>query len=146
MAREYRVTPMARFFNGLMKGALRLGAGPKGSMLLTTRGRRTGRRHTIPVNVSEYEGQRYIVSPYGQRSWVHNVRASGEAELRRGRRSGRVRLEEVGASTAAPILKQHVAANPITRPYFDAQPEAPLADFEAEASRHPVFRITGPAT
>jgi len=129
-----------------MKPLLRLGVGPKGTMLLTTRGRRTGRSTTIPVNVTEHEGQRYLVSPYGQRAWVHNVRASGNAELRRGRRSGRVRLEEVDATTAAPVLKQYAAANAITRPYFDAQPDSPLADFEAEASRHPVFRIAGPAS
>ena len=30
---------------------------------------------------------------------------------------------------------------PITRPFFDAAPDAPIQAFEAEASRHPVFRL-----
>jgi hypothetical protein len=32
---------------------------------------------------------------------------------------------------------------PITRPFFDLKPDAPLEAFVAEAERHPVFRIRG---
>jgi hypothetical protein len=39
-------------------------------------------------------------------------------------------------------LKESVAAAPdFVRAYFDVAPEAPLADFVREASRHPVFRL-----
>ena len=142
MARtDYEVTPMRRVGNALMKALLRVGIGPPGLMLLTTTGRRSGKRHSTPVNVTDYEGQRWLVSPYGQRGWVHNVRESGEAELSRGRRTGRVRLEEADAAAAAPVLRTYLGENGITKSYFDATPESPVSAFEAEATRHPVFQI-----
>jgi deazaflavin-dependent oxidoreductase (nitroreductase family) len=140
------VTPLLRAGNGLMKTLLRLGVGPPGLMLLTTTGRRSGNRHSTPVNLAEHEGHRWLVSPYGLRGWVHNVRASGEAQLSRGRRTERVRLQEVDATTAAPVLRKYLGQNGITKPYFDATPESPVSDFEAEAARHPVFRIVESAT
>jgi deazaflavin-dependent oxidoreductase (nitroreductase family) len=146
MARTYRATPISRVANAVMKTVLRIGFGPPGTVLLTTIGRRSGIRHATPVNVTDHQGERWLVSPYGTRGWVHNVRASGDAELRRGRRSERVRLEQADAATAAPVLREYARANSITRPYFDAAPDAPLEEFEAEAPRHPVFRIAGPAS
>jgi hypothetical protein len=72
---------------------------------------------------------------------VHNARAAGQVELSRGRRSETVRVKELAPEAAAPILKAYVDRVPITRPYFDAAPDAPLAAFAAEAPKHPVFRI-----
>jgi hypothetical protein len=39
------------------------------------------------------------------------------------------------------VLKLYVERVPIVRPYFQSPPDAPLGAFEAEADRHPVFRI-----
>ncbi len=39
------------------------------------------------------------------------------------------------------MLKKYAERVPITRPYFEAEPEAPVEAFEAAAARHPVFRI-----
>ena len=44
-------------------------------------------------------------------------------------------------SAAAPILKAYVERVPITRPFFDVAPDAPLAAFAAEAPKHPVFQV-----
>ena len=33
-------------------------------------------------------------------------------------------------------------ADPATRPYFQASKDSPVADFIAEADRHPVFALT----
>jgi hypothetical protein len=52
-----------------------------------------------------------------------------------------VRLQELAPEAAAPILKTYLERVPITRPYFDAAPDAPLAVFVAEAPKHPVFQI-----
>jgi hypothetical protein len=52
-----------------------------------------------------------------------------------------VTIADPGPEEAAPVLKQYVTELPITRPFFDATPNAPLEAFVAEAHRHPVFRI-----
>ena len=52
-----------------------------------------------------------------------------------------MRVEELTPEAATPVLKAYVERVPITRPYFDAAPDAPLAAFVAEAARHPVFQV-----
>src|SRR5438067_1848190 len=56
--------------------------------LVTTRavrGRRSGRWRTVPVNVLELDGARYLVAARGDTDWVRNPRAAGAGGLRRGR-------------------------------------------------------------
>lgn len=142
MARTYRVTVIRRFGNRMMAGLLRLGLGPKSNYLLTTRGRKSGRRHTTPVSLVIDNGQRWLVAPYGAVGWVHNVRANGQATLRRGRLTEQVQAAEVDADVAAPVLRSYLQRERIVQPYFDVAPDAELADFAAEASRHPVFALT----
>lgn len=142
MARDYDFNLPRRLVNALLAPLIRLGLAPRGTVLLTTLGRTSGRPLTHPVNELDLGGERWLVSPYGERSWVRNVRANGRAQLRRGRRLERLRLEEVEAKTAAPVLREYIERFPITRPYFDASHDAPLEAFAAEAGRHPVFRIT----
>jgi hypothetical protein len=81
------------------------------------------------------------VAPYGERAWVKNARAAGTVTLSRGCRDETVRVEEVSAVEAAPVLKQYLGETPITRKFFSVAPDAPLADFIREAPRHPVFRL-----
>jgi len=52
---------------------------------LAVRGRTSGRWRTVPVNVLELEGQRYLVAPRGETQWARNLRATG----RQGRRPAR---------------------------------------------------------
>jgi deazaflavin-dependent oxidoreductase (nitroreductase family) len=141
MARTFRLTPLRRVANVLMRLLLRLGLAPRTTMLLTVPGRRTGTPRSTPVILVEEDGQRWLVAPYGPVAWVHNVRAAGQVELSRGRHSETVRVEELAPEAAAPILKAYVQRVPITRPYFDAAPDAPLTAFVAEAPRHPVFQV-----
>jgi hypothetical protein len=54
-----------------------------------------------------------------------------------------VAIADRGPEEAAPVLTQYVTEIPITRPFFDAKPDAPLEAFVAEAHRHPVFCIHG---
>jgi deazaflavin-dependent oxidoreductase (nitroreductase family) len=141
MARSYRLTRLRRFANGLMRQLLRLGLAPRTTMLLTVPGRRSGAPRSTPITLVEEDGQRWLVAPYGPVGWVHNARAAGEVELSRGRHTETVRVKELGPEAAAPVLKAYVERVPITRPYFDAAPDAPLAAFVGEATRHPVFQI-----
>lgn len=97
--------------------------------------------HRTPVTLVEKGGRRWLVAPYGERSWVTNARVAGWVELRRGRRTERVRVSELPPGERAPVLRDYLRQVPFTRDFFDAEPGAPLEAFAAEADRHPVFRI-----
>jgi deazaflavin-dependent oxidoreductase (nitroreductase family) len=142
VARTYRLGPIRKAVNVLMSSLLRVGVAPqRTSYLMTTRGRRTGAERTTPVNLVEDGSERWLVSPYGEVSWVHNLRANPQLVLSRGRRRQTLMAEEVGPTEAAPILKRYVRQVRITAPFFDANKGDPVEAFEAEAARHPVFRL-----
>ncbi len=52
-----------------------------------------------------------------------------------------VRLAEVPAAVAAPLLKKYVETYKIAVPYFEAEPGDPVERFVAEADKHPVCEI-----
>jgi deazaflavin-dependent oxidoreductase (nitroreductase family) len=141
MAKTYRVTPTIRFFNRLMTFMVRRGIAPRTMHVLTVRGRRSGNNYSTPVSLLMRERQRFLVSPYGEVSWVKNARAAGEVTITRGGRHERLNLRELRPAEAAPYLKAYVSTEDIVRPYFDAAPDAPLDAFEAEAASHPVFEL-----
>lgn len=143
MTERYRLTPVRRLANAAIKPLIRLGLGGRHTYILTVRGRRTGRDYSTAVTLIE-DGERWLVAPYGEVSWVRNARAAGEVRLSRARRSETLRIEEVGPEQAAPILREYLQQVPIARPYFDVTPDSPLEEFAGEASRHPVFRLVGP--
>jgi deazaflavin-dependent oxidoreductase (nitroreductase family) len=141
MAATYRLSCWRRLLNAVRRVFLRVGLGPRRTSLLTVRGRRSGVLYSTPVNLVEAGGQRWLVAPYGEVSWVRNARAAGQVTLSCGRRSESVVIAELGPAEAAPVLQQYVTEVPITRPFFDAKPDPSLEAFVAEAHRHPVFRI-----
>jgi deazaflavin-dependent oxidoreductase (nitroreductase family) len=141
MPKVYGVGVPARLTSAVVTPLIRLGIGPKHLYLLSVPGRRTGRTYQTPVSLVERDGQRWLVAPYGERNWVKNARAAGSVELRRGRHTERVRVEDVPPADRAPILRAYLGQVPFTRSFFDARPGAPVEAFAAEASRHPVFRI-----
>ncbi len=109
---------------------MRLGAVPT----LQVRGRKTGHWRSVPVNVLELDGERYLVAPRGETDWVRNLRAAGGGQLQYGRRRSEpftiveVRDEEKPRVIAAYLDRW---GNQV-RSQFDALPDA--AD-------HPVFRL-----
>jgi deazaflavin-dependent oxidoreductase (nitroreductase family) len=145
MAKTYRVTPIIRFFNRLMRLMIRWNIAPPQTYLMTVRGRKTGNLYSTPVSLVREEGRRWLVSPYGEVSWVKNARAAGQVTLSRGGKAETVRIRELGPAESAPILKQYVQLEKIVQPYFDATPDSPLEAFIAEAARHPVFLIADTA-
>jgi deazaflavin-dependent oxidoreductase (nitroreductase family) len=144
MAKSYHLGPSRRAINALVIGLLNVGAGPRSTYLLTTTGRRTGQPRTTPVTLVEEAGHRWLVAPYGDVGWVHNVRANPEVGLRRGRREEVLQAEETDAATAGPVLRRYLREVTITAPFFDVVPDSPDAEFVAEAPRHPVFALTRP--
>lgn len=141
MAEPYRLTASRRAANALIKLLTRVGLGGRHTYLLTVRGRKTGRDYSTPVTLIE-DGERWLVAPYGEVGWVRNARAAGEVRLSRAGRSETLRVEEVAPAQAAPVLREYLTRVPIVRPFFDVTPDSPLEEFEAEAPRHPVFRLT----
>jgi len=141
MAATYRLSPTRRAANRLVRLLLKLGLMPGPTYLLTVPGRRTGRPLSTPVTLVEEGAERWLVAPYGDVAWVRNARAAGQVTLSRGRHAETVPIRELSAADAAPVLQRYVTRVPITRPYFDATPDSPLAAFEAEAPRHPVFAL-----
>ena len=141
MPEVYGLTIPSGLINGVVAPLVRLGVGPRHTYLLSVPGRRSGRIYTTPVTLVERGGARWLVAPYGERSWVKNARAAGWVELRRGRHRERVRVEEVDPGERAPVLRAYIRRVPLTKRFFDARPDAPVEAFAAEAGRHPVFRI-----
>lgn len=132
-----------KILNPAVAAAVRTGLPPRTAHILTTRGRRTGERRSTPVILVERAGSRYLVAPYGEVAWVHNVRADSSITLTRGRRSEELTAVEVDAEEAGPVLKEYVSRWwPAVALYFDAGPRDPAEAFAAESRGHPVFLIT----
>ena len=123
MARTYRVTRSVRVINRIIKALVRLGIGPSRMHILTVAGRTSGKLYSTPVSIIEQDGERWLVSPYGEVGWVRNARASGVISLQCGRRSETVGIEEVDPEQSAPVLKTYVGLEAITRPYFRIVPQ-----------------------
>ena len=139
MAKQYKVNGRVRFINRMMARMVRWNIAPARTYLMTVRGRKTGKPYTTPVTLVERDGKRWLVSPYGEVNWVKNARVAGEVDLFRGGKTETMKIHELSAVESAPILKKYITLEGIVRPYFDAEPDSPLSEFEAEASRHPVF-------
>jgi len=138
--REYRKSRGDRAGDALFSILARAGIGP--AHLLTTRGRMPGRPRITPVILVMQGQQRWLVAPYGAVPWVLNARAAGQVRLRRGRDRHDYTIRQLPAAQAGPILQRYLRIAPATRPYFQASKDSPVADFIAEADRHPVFELT----
>lgn len=142
-----------RAINSFTKRMVRLGV-PMGPMiLLTVRGRKTGRLYTTPLGMFERDGRRWLFAEFGAVDWVHNLRVFGEATVSRGRTREAVTVSELPAEAAAVVLHDIVApwfktpmgamARMVAgRPIFKVALDAPLERFIDEAALHPVFDVT----
>lgn len=113
-------------------------------LLLQTRGRRSGTAHLVPVAVLDVAGERWLISAFGEVSWVRNVRSNGIARLGRGRDLPAVHLTETTDERVPALLRMYrrrFAVVPFVRAAFDATGRDDTATFAREAHRHPVFRV-----
>lgn len=141
MAREYKLGLIRRLVNSGVKRSVGRGTGDERVHMLTTVGRKTGLERSTPVTIVETEGNRWLVAPYGEVGWVHNIRETGTARLTRGEVDQSVTVVEASAAEAAPVLALYLKNVAIVRPYFDVKHNSSLADIAREAHLHPVFRI-----
>ncbi|MGV0794441.1 nitroreductase family deazaflavin-dependent oxidoreductase, partial [Mycolicibacterium sp. XJ1819] len=135
-----------KYVNKVMIGLQKLGVtfGGKGPVVLTVPGRKTGKPRSTPVTPMTVDGARYLVGGVPGSDWAANVRAADAATLHVGRTAERVRLVEMSADQARPLLREFPIRVPtgvgfmknaglVTGPNPD--------EFETLAGRCPVFRI-----
>lgn len=113
-------------------------------VVLTAPGRKSGKPRSTPVTPLVVDGKRYVINGYPGADWVANVRAAGEVALTQGRRNERVRMVEVDASEARPVLRAFPTLVPTGVDLMkragvltDGTPD----ELEALAGSLPVFRI-----
>ena len=123
----------------------RLGLTIENGAVLTVAGRRTGAPRRLPVSVMRWEGRRYLLADYPDAEWPRNVRAAGgAATLSVARRVESIRLSELDAAAAEPILRAWPARIPKgAKIMLDAGvvPDVTPGSFAALAGRCAVFRI-----
>lgn len=141
MAKQYKVGVAVRAVNGVVKFLNGIGKGPPDTFILHTIGRNTGLPRATPVTLATVEGKRYLVAPYGEVGWVHNVRARPTAQLEREKQLSDISVTPVAPSESAPVLKTYFDELKIVRPYFDAELGDGVEVFASLADQHPVFLI-----
>jgi deazaflavin-dependent oxidoreductase (nitroreductase family) len=100
---------VVRLLNPLIARLLHIGLPIRPMMLLTVRGRMSGRPRTTPVGLFEYNGKRYLFATFGEVNWTRNLRSARTAVLSLGRCSETVVAVELPAEQAAPFLKDAIA-------------------------------------
>ena len=148
-----------RLCNPLVRQMISAGV-PTGApnILLTVRGRRSGKPRTTPVGMIELDGRRFVQASYGEAGWVGNLRAAGEATITDGDRRVPVRAVELAPDQAGAILRHALESyrrsrllrallGPRFRPpigvlwRYRIRVDDTLEEYVAEAARHPVFEL-----
>jgi deazaflavin-dependent oxidoreductase (nitroreductase family) len=145
MAKTYRPSRGFKVANSVMRVLLALGIKVGANTLITVRGRSSGRLYSNPITTVEFNGQRYIQSPFGQVQWVRNLRTAGQARLSSGRRSELVAVRELRPEEAGPLFKFMLSDAPkFIADYFAVSPQASVDDFVRDAPNHAAFVVLGP--
>jgi deazaflavin-dependent oxidoreductase (nitroreductase family) len=123
---------------------LGLSFGGESPVVLTVPGRKSGTPRSTPVTPMTVDGKRYVVGGFPGADWVRNVRAASEVTLSRGRKHERVRMVELSADEARPLLRVWPSEVPTGVGFMKRSgliKEEGLDEFEALAGICPVFRF-----
>jgi deazaflavin-dependent oxidoreductase (nitroreductase family) len=135
-----------RWLNKAFGAVVGLGFGLPHNHLVLTRGRKSGRLYSTPVNVLVHAGKSYLVAPRGETQWVRNARSAGEVVLKKGRRRQSYRLRELDDGEKPPLLEAYLDQFRTTvQRYFPVAAGSGAEAFADLASRYPVFELL-PAT
>src|SRR5579863_8589562 len=138
-----------RVMNPAILMLTRAGVSVWGSRILEVRGRQSGAARRTPVNLLEFEGRQYLVSPRGEGQWVRNVRAAnGRLALLLGRSRDERVAHEVTDSDKSAILRAYLRRWKMeVGVFFDGvSADSPEEEVRRIAPRHPVFLLSpGPA-
>jgi deazaflavin-dependent oxidoreductase (nitroreductase family) len=132
--------------NKVMMMLLRRGVsfGSEHPVVLTAPGRKSGRPRSTPVTPVHVDGQRYVVATFPAADWVANVRAADAITLADGRRAETIRMVELEAHQAAPVLRmfgQQVPAGVGFLKRSGVLTDGTPDELAGLAGRLPVFRI-----
>ena len=130
--------------NRIVKAMQRLGIRTGPAMILTVRGRKTGRPRSTPMTPFTYRGDMYTIAGYPGADWAANARAAGTGTLSRGRKSQEVTIVELDAEESRPVLREFPAQVPVGVGFAkrsglvrDGSPD----EFESLAGQLAVFRF-----
>lgn len=146
MADTERIRPpwWLKPMNKIFMTVMRLGLMKEGPMVLTVPGRTSGKPRSTPITPFAVEGRRYVVGGFPGADWVRNARAAEAATLTQGRRSEEVRMVELPAQEARPLLRAFPTLVPTGVSFMknaglvtEGRPD----EFEALAGRCAVFRF-----
>lgn len=127
--------PIYRALGGRFSSRLKPRAAPP-LLLLTTTGRRTGKRRTIPLSwLGDADGTPLIVGTHGglptEPAWVHNLRANPEATIQVGEQKREVRASFLAADAAARMWERIIDEYPLYRAALaTANREVPIIRLE----------------
>jgi deazaflavin-dependent oxidoreductase (nitroreductase family) len=130
--------------NKFMIAMQRLGIPTGPPMVLTVPGRKTGRPRSTPMTPFTLDGQLYAVAGFPDSDWASNARAAGSGTLRKGRKERRIRITELSADQARPVLRVYPAEVPVGIGFLKRAGlvrEGTPAEVEALAGRIAVFRF-----
>ena len=133
----------ARAANELIRLLAEAGISIAGTRALRVRGRKTGKRRGVVVNVLTVDGSDYVVSPRGNTQWARNARSAGVVEMGPRWRSRDVRISEVADDTKPQLLKRY-----LDRWYWEVKghiggltPQSTDDEIRSAAPSIPVFEL-----
>lgn len=133
----------ARAGNELVRLLAEAGISIAGTQALRVRGRTSGKRRGVVINLLTVDGRDYLVSPRGNTQWARNARAAGAVEVGPRWRSRDVRIAEVSDDAKPALLKRY-----LDRWYWEVKghvggltPQSSGDEFRANAPSIPVFEL-----
>jgi F420H(2)-dependent quinone reductase len=135
--------PVARAGNTLIRWLAEAGIGIAGTKALRVRGRKTGKRRGVVINLLTVDGRDYLVSPRGNTQWARNARAAGAVEMGPRWHSREVRIAELSDDAKPELLKRY-----LDRWYWEVKghvagltPQSTDDEIRAAAPSIPVFAL-----
>jgi deazaflavin-dependent oxidoreductase (nitroreductase family) len=140
---EYREpTFKEKIFNKVFGFVVGLGFGLPYNYLLQVRGRKSGRIYSMPVNLLEVDGKKFLVAPRGRTQWVRNVEATGEITLKKGSMRQILRAQVIPGEERAKYLKLYLEKFTTTvQTYFPVPVGSDVEAFRGVAQNYPVFEL-----
>jgi hypothetical protein len=137
-----RPSAVEHIFGRVFASLIRIGFIRGHFYVLEVRGRKSGRTISLPVDVLELEGRRYLVCARGNSNWVRNARAAGEIVLVRALRRHRYAVHEIAAEARPPLLKAYLDrfAKEVQR-FFPVSQGSAVEAFSELAPRYLVFEL-----